>query len=119
MRTARSATFSGSGTPIRLARCMETSTAALTKLHDGASGEVARDLQRLGRFPVSGYTTAVDWAASAILEFMYFDLILTRGLDPAAAAQQVRELLSFAGDAGNPDVGFRGTGFRFLPPMGP
>ena len=38
---------------------------------------------RLG-FAVSGYSTSVDWAASAILEFTYLELILGRGLPPAA-----------------------------------
>jgi hypothetical protein len=91
---------------------------ACLMLHDGASGDVARALQRLGRFPVSGYTTSVDWAASAILEFTYFDLILTRNLDPASAAQRVHELLAFAGDSGYPEAGFAGAGFRFLPAAG-
>ena len=41
------------------------------------------------RFPISGYTTAVNWGASAILEFTYLDLIFSKGLSPAAAADQV------------------------------
>lgn len=89
---------------------------ACLMLHDSPAGDVARALQRLGQFPVSGYTTSVDWAASAILEFTYFDLILSRGLDPATAAQQLRHLLGYAGDDGYPDIGFPGAGFRFLPP---
>jgi hypothetical protein len=87
-------------------------------LHDGPSGDVARRLQQLGCFPVSGYTTAVDWASSAILEYTYFDLILSRGLDPADAAHSLPRLLSFAGDDGCPEVGYPGAGFRFLPRSG-
>jgi len=40
-------------------------------------------------FPVSGYTTSVDWNASALLEFRYLDLILGQGLSPAAAAAKL------------------------------
>src|SRR2546423_8820756 len=39
---------------------------ACLMLHDSPAGEAARKLQNLKRFPVSGYTTSVDWAASAI-----------------------------------------------------
>jgi hypothetical protein len=88
---------------------------ACLMLLDGPSGDLARALAHLGRFPVSGYTTAVDWAASAILEFTYFELILGRGLDPASAAEHVHQLLTFAGDSGHADIGFPGAGFRFLP----
>jgi hypothetical protein len=87
---------------------------ACLMMHDGPSGELARALHQAARLPVSGYTTSVDWAESAILEFTYFDLMLARGLDPAAAAGQVYRLLNFAGDDGFPEVGFRGAGFRLL-----
>ena len=88
---------------------------ACLMLHDSPAGDLARKLQGLGRFPVSGYTTSVDWAASAILEFTYFDLILSRGLEPAVAADYVARLLGFAADQGYPEVGFPAAGFRFLP----
>jgi hypothetical protein len=91
---------------------------ACLMLEESPAGELARRLQRLGRFPVSGYTTAVDWAASAILEYTYFDLILSRGLDPADAAQNLPRLLSFAAAGGCPELGYPGAGFRFLPRLG-
>ncbi|MBP7866428.1 MAG: hypothetical protein KA419_10795 [Acidobacteria bacterium] len=84
------------------------------------SESFGRDL--LGRlapgvsFPVSGYATSVDWGASAVLEFLYYDLVLARDLDPAEAARQLRALVSFAGDRDVPGAPFASAGFRFLPP---
>lgn len=71
----------------------------------GPTGEFNRTLQRELRFPISGYASSVDWAASALIEFTYLDMILSKGLPPSAAADQVRNLLAFAGDepvAGSP-----------------
>lgn len=63
-------------------------------------------------FPMSGYTTAVDWAGSAILEFLYLDFILERGMKPALAASGVLSSLNFAGNKkGGPIVPL---GFTFL-----
>ena len=76
-------------------------------------------LQRLrkplaGRaLPLSGYATAVDWSASAALEFLYFDLVLGRGLRPARAASVVRKELTCAGDEGADGSPFGGLKFRF------
>lgn len=68
-----------------------------------------------GRFPMSGYATAVDWAASAITEFLYLDMILSRGLSPAEAAAQVTQLLAFAGDDDPAASPYPPAQFRFLP----
>lgn len=65
-------------------------------------------------FPVSGYTTSVDWAQSALTEFIYLDMILEKGLTPAAAAEQLTTLVRFAGTeeiAGSP---YRPAGFCFF-----
>lgn len=66
-------------------------------------------------FPVSGYTTSVDWAESALAEFVYLDMMLEKGLTPAEAATQLLALVRFAGDepiAGSP---YHPAGFRFFP----
>lgn len=85
-------------------------------LHFGAceimKGTVAAELHARGaRYPVSGFTEAVDWAASAITDFMYLDLILSRDLAPAAAAKSAGLLLPFATrkvkDAPFGEIGFR------------
>lgn len=67
-------------------------------------------------FPVSGYSKSVDWGASAILEFLYYDLILARDLAPDEAARQLPALVSFAGDRDVPGAPFTSIGFRFLSP---
>lgn len=67
-------------------------------------------------FPVSGYTTAVDWGASALIEFLYYDLILSRGLEPARAAAQLKLLLPFAGERSPEGSILPGAGFVFTPP---
>lgn len=75
-----------------------------------------RELRRQVHFPISGYTTSVDWAASAIVELTYLDLILARGMAPADAAQQLTRLLSFAGDKGVAGSAYPAAGFRLMMP---
>jgi len=71
-------------------------------------------------FPVSGYNTTVDWAASALIEFHYLDMILGRGLSPEEAAQRLPQLVSYAGDAAPPGSPYRAAGFRlFMPNTAP
>jgi hypothetical protein len=90
-------------------------------MSEGPARQVVDGLRSLGRFPVSGYTTSVDWGASAILEFTYLDLILARGLSPEAAAQAVLGQLNFAGDGEAKDADtaspYAPAGFRFMPPI--
>jgi hypothetical protein len=68
---------------------------------------------------ISGYTTSVDWAESAIIEFTFLDLVLARGMPPAAAAAQLLKLLPFAGDRAVPDAVFPPAGFRIVLPEPP
>src|SRR5262249_18450699 len=83
-------------------------------MKDGRASELARALQRECRFPLSGYTTPGDWAASALLEFHYPDMILGRGLSPEAAAEQITKMLSYAGAEVPPDSPYPACGFRFF-----
>ena len=85
-------------------------------MQDGKAGELARALQKSVRFPISGYDRSVDWAASALLEFHYLDMVLARGLGPADAAATVRRLLAYASDSEVPDSPYRAVGFRILLP---
>lgn len=78
----------------------------------GLDGERALNKQP---FPVSGYTTSVDWGASALLEFTYLDLMLNRGLDPAQAAASLPKLVTYCGDNVSDDCPYRAAGFRFFP----
>ncbi len=66
-------------------------------------------------FPVSGYTTSVDWAESALAEFVYLDMMLEKGLTPAEAATQLLALVRFAGDEPMPGSPYHPAGFRFFP----
>jgi hypothetical protein len=88
-------------------------------MQDGKAGELARALQEAVRFPISGYDRSVDWAASALIEFHYLDMVLGRGLSPATAAEAVVRLISYAGDKELPDSPYPAAGFRILAPKFP
>ena len=78
-----------------------------------------RLMKRLGdqaTYPISGYTTSVDWAASAVIEFMYFDLVLVRRMSPEKAARQIRTLFPIAGSQPVPGAVLSPAGFRILVP---
>jgi hypothetical protein len=90
-------------------------SACLT-MQDPAVVERWRDFSRKAGFPVSGYSTSVDWGASAIIEFAYLELMLVRGLSPGDAAAQLVKLLPFAGSEGVPDGAFAAAGFHLVTP---
>jgi hypothetical protein len=86
-------------------------------LLSGADGlDLMRAFANDTRAAISGYTTSVDWAASAVIEFTYLDLVLSRGLAPAVAAKQLRRLLPFAGDTAIDDTDYPPAGFRIITP---
>ena len=67
----------------------------------------------------AGYRTEVDWAASAIIEFLYLEMILTRGMTAAKAAEQVAKLLPISGDRAIPGAALKPAEFRLVePPRG-
>lgn len=66
--------------------------------------------------PVSGYKTSVDWGLSAIVEFMYFDLMLTRGYSPEMAAETLLKQMPVAGDKATKGAPFAPLGFSILKP---
>jgi hypothetical protein len=77
-------------------------------------------IQKLGqhaRFPISGYTHAVGWGGAAVAEFMYFDLILSRGLAPEEAAEQLPLLLPFCKEDELPGSVVRPLGFKMIEPQ--
>ncbi len=65
-------------------------------------GDMAGDIRAMAaphaRFPISGFTRDVDWAASALVDLAYMDLVLEQELAPADAVEQARAMLSFAGE---------------------
>ena len=69
-----------------------------------------------GLLGVSGYAESVGWLESALVEFLYFDLILARGLAPERAAATVLHELRFAG-AGEEGASALGQArFQFVAP---
>jgi len=66
-------------------------------------------------FPISGFRQNVDWAASAIVDFTYLDLVLEHGMPPADAVRSVRAMLSFAGQGGREEDAFPGTDLTLVP----
>ena len=85
-------------------------------LKEDEPGDFAKRIQRAAPFPISGYTTSVDWGGSAVLEFNYLDMILGKGLPPAEAAAQLVKLIRFAGDESSPGSPYAPAGFRFFAP---
>ena len=90
--------------------------ASCLMLQDSPTAGLARELQKIVRFPISGYDRAVDWGASALIEFHYLDMVLCRGLAPADAADQVTRLIRYAGDDGIPASPYASVGFRIYMP---
>ena len=93
------------GNTIAMPAVIETLRLAdsLKLLHFSAClvGQDAGQALEAAPFPVSGYTTSVDWAQSALTEFIYLDMILEKGLAPAKAAEQLLALVRFAGTRAN------------------
>lgn len=85
-------------------------------MQDGKASELVSALQEAVRFPISGYDRSVDWAASALIEFHYLDMVLGRGLSPAEAAEEVHRLIGYAGDKELPGSPYPAVGFRILMP---
>jgi hypothetical protein len=79
-------------------------------------GQDAGQALAVAPFPVSGYTTSVDWAQSALTEFIYLDMILEKGLAPAKAAEQLLALVRFSGSEQIPGSPYRPAGFCFFEP---
>jgi hypothetical protein len=92
---------------------------ACLMMKEQSAARIIRHLGAQATFPISGYTTSVDWAASAVIEFLYFDLILIRGTAPEAAAEQVKILVPIAGDRKVPKAVLPPAGFRILLPGQP
>jgi hypothetical protein len=83
-------------------------------LHEEQQGDFARRVANGAPFPVSGYTTSVDWGGSAIIEFTYLDLILNKALPPETAAALLPKLVTYAGDRAVSDSPYAAAGFRFF-----
>lgn len=77
-------------------------------------GQDAHGVLASAPFPVSGYLTSVDWAQSAMTEFIYLDMILGKHLSPPEAANQLVRLVAFAGDGEIENSPYASAGFRIF-----
>jgi hypothetical protein len=57
----------------------------------------------------------IDWAASAIVDFLYLDLILERGLAPTAAVEQVKRMMPLAAAEDVAGAALSSTGLAIQP----
>lgn len=89
---------------------------ACSLMKDPAVVELFRSFSNASGTAVSGYTTSVNWAASAIIEFTYLELVLGQGRLPADAAAQLLKLLPFAGEEGVAEGAFAPAGFCIVTP---
>ena len=87
-------------------------------MKEGEAGDFAKRIAGSAPFPISGYTTSVDWGGSAIIEFNFLDMILGKGMPPKLAAEQLLKLVGFAGDEAPEGSPYSAAGFRFFSPDG-
>lgn len=84
------------------------------KFADAVQTELGAD----ATFPISGYTTSVDWAGSAVSEFLYYDFILRRGMDPETAMKQLIKAMPYVGDTAPKDSPIPALGMKIRPAKG-
>jgi hypothetical protein len=89
---------------------------ACSLMKDPAVVELLRSFSDASGAAVSGYTTSVNWAASAIIEFTFLEMVLGQGRPPAEAAAQLVKLLPFAGEEGVAGRAFEAAGFCIVTP---
>lgn len=91
--------------PAELAECLKD-LGHIKLLHFGtcliAGGDAPKQIYEAvgpaARFPISGYRNSADWAGSAVIDFMYLELVMARGFAPPVAVEQIRQSMTFARD---------------------
>jgi hypothetical protein len=81
------------------------------------SGAVPRDLRESigpNAPPISGFTRVADWAGSAVIDFTYLDLVLTRSLPPSEAVRAILQNISFASDRSDGDAVIAPAGLKIV-----
>lgn len=64
--------------------------------------------------PVSGFTKVADWAGSAVIDFSYLDLVLSRKMPPAEAVRQILKNVTFAREEDAPDSAIKAAGLKIV-----
>jgi hypothetical protein len=85
-------------------------------MQEGEASAFIKALHEGAHYPISGYRTSVDWGGSAVAEFTYLDLVLSKGLSPAAAAERLVDLVAFAGDTAPEGSPYAPLGFHIVLP---
>ncbi|HKQ72766.1 MAG TPA: hypothetical protein VJ810_03490 [Blastocatellia bacterium] len=84
-------------------------------MKDKFGKEVFKALTEAGvRTAVSGYQNPVDWAASALFEMTYLDLLLSRGMNAPEASATALNMFPIAGKAPLKNVPILPGGFEIL-----
>ena len=83
-------------------------------LSGGAAETILAGLPEGHRFPISGYKTTVDWAASALSDLTYLTFVLIRELPPEQALRQTHVSAPFSGDEPVDRCAFRPLGLALL-----
>ena len=89
-------------------------------IHLGAclamAGAVPQEIRKTSKLavPVSGYTRTADWAGSAVIDFAYLDLVLSRQLPAGEAVRQIKENVAFAGEQGKPGSAIAPAGLKIV-----
>jgi hypothetical protein len=89
---------------------------ACLMMQNPAVVETLRAFSTQARVPISGYTTSVNWAQSAIIEFAFLEMLLSLDMSSAQAAEQLVKMLPFAGNEPQEDAAFRPAGFTIVLP---
>jgi len=66
------------------------------------------------KLPITGYTTAVAWDASALADFVYLSMLLIHRMDPTEAVSQTHLLAPFTREDRLPGARFQALGLRAL-----
>ncbi len=80
------------------------------------AGNVPADLRKAcgADIPVSGFTKVADWAGSAVIDFSYLDLVLSRRMEPKEAVRQIRKNVLFAGEDESLDSAIKPAGLKIV-----
>ena len=80
------------------------------------AGSAPADLRKAcgANIPVSGFTKVADWAGSAVIDFSYLDLVLSRRMAPKEAVRQIKKNVTFAGEDENLDSAIKPAGLKIV-----
>jgi hypothetical protein len=91
--------------------------AACLTLKGGYADQILRGLGRTTNFPISGYTTDVDWAGSAVSDLLYYQLLLEHQLAPKEAIRQLLLMMPLAGSRAQKGAVIPSLGMRLVQPQ--